>query len=860
MRAIDLYEGPEGWVASNAESGRCLTFRRESGEAVLGKWHGAEGLRHRRGGLALAGIIRCYSYKAMLLLEPPRPPVPDVYRVEKGILLFQNGAPSYLQKLVLYTVSDALRYAYVDNMARFSPENPFCFNRHLADSVTWPELSDIGAASDLFAYLFSGYYKVISLGANGHLQYRLQRIPDNCGCRYYSRGIDQLGYTANTAVATLSLNGVEFYRVYRGGIPVLFSQYPQARYTPHFRFLVPTTEGTGNGRATWTHGSSDNSTPNYTVVTSAGARGPQEGNTLASRIASLNTPQVLLAHHLYLLLWTDFLPDDEAFLDPEERGAGLRKPDGQFSDEMLPDNCVTFVNLMKATGPEGFLSSVFGGVINRAGRELRTEYDHVLFNSLTRPQLEDEARRLFQHTLRSVDSASSSPSTSREAERGASCGSGDQKSGSPSASTVQARFLKINCLDCVDRTTVMQTLILREAVQSFLDQRLGASWAAPIPSSPSLPALPAQSPVQGPTSNQLASGVVDSTSAGEGTSAASIASITSGVPGRLAGPPGRPIIAGPMRLSPSRPRLPVIARRNKLESLTASRTLKAGSQSPPTGQVATRVVPLAECTPTLQREDIIQLVAQASYTSGRICSLHYMNAPPQRRLQNVLPPTRWVLLLDRYFDALNSTFRYIVNRHAQKANAIYQRIWAGDSQPEYNVSVLSSLNVSLLLSLSLSASIVLLTIASATPKGAGRHMGTAFSGSFDVEESFSTRMLSRFAVFSLSHSISNSASNSASASIRGRISMAFRVLADLLAFPLRLVAGAFNSSAGEGTSSSRMAIPAAICLIVFGILLILVVCTCSDASRDSMWAKATSRLLAEYSDDEENEREEEDEQ
>lgn len=374
------------------------------------------------------GVIRIFGYNFPLVCKPavpaisfievhfstarrisPHPPLEDgtpcyPLRVDNIIVLHATAIDKYVHFLLCNAVADVCRQCYVDTSRHFSPDDSYCWNRHLYPSQITsteqlPRLRLETIVGECMAYIFSGFYEQWMIGPSSYISLRMERCIDNAGHRYFNRGINSAGYTANTARLRLYYNATLVYTLFRGSLPLIFSQPPTYKFTPAIRF----------------------------------PDGAHEEQGLAQFSS-------LLQRHISLLLGNLVTADAEVLI------VNLLKNEV----DLLDDSIAASEKKSLETADERALTAFFT-------ESMRKTADSRRKNSLNVKLMNYNIRR---HSNTEYHQLADDIATSTVLVP-----SGDVGVALPDF--VQKCYPRINCLDCVDRTTLFQTILLQKVFKYY---------------------------------------------------------------------------------------------------------------------------------------------------------------------------------------------------------------------------------------------------------------------------------------------------------------------------------------------------------------------------------------------------------
>ncbi|TNJ28863.1 Suppressor of actin 1 [Giardia muris] len=331
-------------------------------------------------GTSVRGRHCLYSHEQPGRIDGYSHPIP----IQRIHLLHANNCHHYISTLVRKAIQEACQDTYVDLFRRYDPDDTYCWNRHLLPNrvkSVLPMARVQQGLTDMLVYCFSGFYEVITAGLS--FQVRLQRWIDNCGQRYFSRGIDPHGFTANTARVQFLVNGVVIYTLFRGSLPLTFEQPCATRYTPPIK--IAAMEMTTEDRSRF--------------------------ETLLIQHADLllDTPTAL---DQYSLICVNALHSKGAIEALDEGENGRRRDD------------------------EERLSRTFQTLLN--GTKLPITCSHIDVHRISRDEVKMRVDELVRKTFTYPNE--------------------------------QTQFLRVNCLDCADRTTLLQTYILQGVLQLYFQR------------------------------------------------------------------------------------------------------------------------------------------------------------------------------------------------------------------------------------------------------------------------------------------------------------------------------------------------------------------------------------------------------
>ncbi|EFO62261.1 Suppressor of actin 1 [Giardia lamblia P15] len=374
------------------------------------------------------GVIRIFGYNFPLVCKPavpavsfidicssntqrisPHPPLEDgtpcyPLRVNNIIVLHAVGIDKYIHFLLRNAIADVCRHCYIDTSRHFSPDDSYCWNRHLypsqiSSTEQIPRLRLETIIGECMAYIFSGFYEQWMIGPSSYLSLRMERCIDNSGHRYFNRGINSAGYTANTARLRLYHNTTLVYTLFRGSLPLTFNQPPTYKFTPAIHFPDGAHEEQG--------------------------------------LIQFNS---LLQRHISLLLGNLIATDAQVLI------VNLLKNDV----DLLDDSTDACEKRSLETADEQALTAFFTESMRKTA-DLRRK------NSLN--------VKLINYNIRRHSSIEYYQLADNIAATTVLTSSGDIGSALPDF--IQKCYPRINCLDCVDRTTLFQTILLQKVFKSY---------------------------------------------------------------------------------------------------------------------------------------------------------------------------------------------------------------------------------------------------------------------------------------------------------------------------------------------------------------------------------------------------------
>lgn len=378
------------------------------------------------------GVIRIFGYNFPLVCKPavpaislidiassdarhisPHPPLGDgtlcyPLRIDTIIVLHASTVDKYIHFLLHNAVADVCRQCYIDISRHFTPDDAYCWNRHLYPSQITsteqiPRLRLEAVVQECMAFMFSGFYEQWMIGPSSHLSIRMERCIDNTGHRYFSRGINSFGYTANTARVRLYYNNTLIYTLFRGSLPLTFTQPPTYRFTPAILF--------------------------------------PDGAHKEQGLLQFNT---LLQRHVDLLLGNLVTADAQILI------INLLKND----TDLLHDPTNACEKSSSETADERALTAFFTESIRKT-----TSLRHKNTLSVKLINYDIHRHSSAEHNRLAEDIAKDTVLIH------------STEDGSTSPEFVQKCYPRINCLDCVDRTTLFQTILLQKVLKSYTQSK-----------------------------------------------------------------------------------------------------------------------------------------------------------------------------------------------------------------------------------------------------------------------------------------------------------------------------------------------------------------------------------------------------
>lgn len=379
------------------------------------------------------GVIRVFGYNFPLVCKPAVPAISFVEISASGIQhtlphpLLEDGAPCYPLKIdtiiVLHAttvdkyihfllqnaVADICQQCYIDISKRFTPDNVYCWNRHLfpsqiTSSEKIPKLRLETIIQECMTFMFSGFYEQWVIGSSS-ISLRMERCINNMGHRYFNRGIDAAGYTANTARVRLYYNNTLVYTLFRGSLPLTFTQPPTYRFTPTIVF-------------------------------------PKDAHEEQGLIHFNN----LLQRHIDILLDNYVATDSQIVIINLLRN----------ERDLLHDPTDACEKKSLETADERALTAFFTESIRKTA-DLRRK------NSLNIRLVNYD---IYRHTVAEyhqlVDDIVASTATITAS---------NNDTGPTLPEFIQKCYPRINCLDCVDRTTLFQTILLQKVFKFYAETK-----------------------------------------------------------------------------------------------------------------------------------------------------------------------------------------------------------------------------------------------------------------------------------------------------------------------------------------------------------------------------------------------------
>lgn len=374
------------------------------------------------------GVIRIFGYNFPLVCKPavpaisfvdmstsgaqcisPHPPLEDgspcyPLKIDTIIVLHATTVDKYIHFLLRNAVADICRQCYIDISKRFTPDSAYCWNRHLypsqiTSSEQIPRLRLESIIQECMTYVFSGFYEQWMVGSS-YISIRMERCINNMGHRYFNRGIDSAGYTANTARVRLYCNKTLVYTLFRGSLPLTFTQPPTYRFTPAIIF----------------------------------PRGAHED-------------QGLLHFNSLLQRHVDMLLDNHVATDSQMIIINLLKNE----KDLLHDPIDACEKRSLETADERALTAFFTESMRKTANLRRTNSLNVkLINYDIHKHSSTEYHQLAEEIAENTVMIPSSDTDSASSE------------------FIQKCYPRLNCLDCVDRTTLFQTILLQKVFKSYV--------------------------------------------------------------------------------------------------------------------------------------------------------------------------------------------------------------------------------------------------------------------------------------------------------------------------------------------------------------------------------------------------------
>lgn len=445
MRFLVLHDAGNDYVLSSdvltlafSKSNGCIHFVAQGNNSFT------EESKILQSDVLLIGIIRAFDYVFVLLSHHPHVQSSDGAKPEQSLsplrlldayILTQDNCPSMVTRIVTTAVKDVARFLYADPAKAFDPKDPYCYNRYLFplnDTTVFsfgplasalrkgkthsasinPPIDSYAVADvsvrffQIIPYVFSGFFRCDVIGSL-RIALTVSRMFSRADFRYFNRGISPTGQTANTCRVSLAINGRTIYTLFRGSVLIKFSQ----KLTPTF-------------------------TPPIAV----------------HDVYSLNAQ--LMESHLLALLYSQ--------ADSVARG-GSGPPGCKAAPSLVRSTPMIFLNLLRAPkGADGEerpslerydACSANDGKFPHRGEKLLSYLYSAYIGSLS--DSGHASLRYMSLDLHAVDALTVSQTASTLVS---DTFEGDNQVG----------YVRINCLDCVDRTTLLQTELLCEVLRRHL--------------------------------------------------------------------------------------------------------------------------------------------------------------------------------------------------------------------------------------------------------------------------------------------------------------------------------------------------------------------------------------------------------